>query len=43
VTAHGGDPNEGETMASKKATTKRKKAKKLQHTKPLLRKAGGNI
>jgi hypothetical protein len=28
-------------MASKKASTKLRKAKTLQHTKPLLRKAGG--
>jgi hypothetical protein len=33
--AHGGNQKKGETMATKKATKKLRKAKALKHTKPL--------
>jgi hypothetical protein len=42
ATVHRGHANKAQPMASKKAATKLKQATTLQHTKPLLRKAGGN-
>jgi hypothetical protein len=35
VSAYGGNQKKGETMATKKATKKLRKAKALKHTKPL--------